>query len=186
VRKGLTLPELMISLGLIALLTLALTLVFHQSNRVAAMGGKRLDVQQAVRETLRRLAPLLESAVPPGPGEPAILFPDEGDTALRIEFYSPTDLLGDQAVDLRNPTFRLYKIEFSAPSLWLEQVDPPPTREPRMLASRLHKAEFTVLDPGTVRIAVEAREKGKDARNQDRTFEERLETALHLPYFATQ
>ncbi len=185
-RRGLTLPELMVSLSLVALLTLVLTMLFHQTSRVAAMGGNRLDVQQSVRETVRRLGPLLESAVPPEPGEVAIRFPDEGDTALKVEFYSPTDLLGDQPVDLHNPTYRLYRIEFSAPSLWLEQLDPPPTREPRMLAAHLRKVEFTLLDPGTLKVFVEARARGRDVRNQERTFDERLETAIHLPYFATQ
>ena len=185
--KGLTLAEVIVACGVLMVLGTALIMCYNVCLPVYRQGGGRIDVQQHCRETVRRIVPLLNSAISPDGVQEALFAPAPvGAVDTKIEFATTLDALGASAmgsVDPRNPTFYRYRIRFdgTASQIVLEDVDQP--SRSRVLAREVQNVAFYRVALDAVKIHVESMILIRGARNQQRTVSHVLETVQQVPYY---
>ncbi|MEW6280872.1 MAG: type II secretion system protein [Candidatus Eremiobacterota bacterium] len=185
--RGLTLPEILVAMTLLGLIGLVTLQIFLTTRTVLNFGSGRMDVQQTARETLRRLVPLVESAIPRNLAQGAVLLPADGASGSRLEFLSTQDHLGGTALDPRNPVYYRFAI-FRQPDgdVFLEQTNPATTLPRRRLARGLRELFFENQGGTSVRIRVQAVGTVRNARGADRDVQSTLETLVFLPYYLHQ
>ena len=122
--RGFTLIEVLVSCSILGVLSSALLYIWLACRPVMEKTEGKIDVQARVREPLRRVSRLLDTAISPGSGGP-IKTPAEGAPASAVlEFYSCDTLAGPETtVDPRNPVFYLYRIQQVSGELRLEKLD---------------------------------------------------------------
>ncbi|GMU54684.1 MAG: hypothetical protein AMXMBFR33_38300 [Candidatus Xenobia bacterium] len=183
-RRALTLLEILVSLSLLGVVGVLVLQIFLAVNRVSQYGGARIEVQNATRLAMRRLVPLIESAIPPASNQSAVTRPADGQTGRVLEFTSSIDHLGNAAPDPRNPVYLRFRIRHAGPELWLEQLGggaPPPR-----LLGRLQQVEFTNLGGESVRIALRAEAQTRTLAGVTETVSSELTTQVYLPYHLHQ
>lgn len=136
--RGFSIVELLIAMGVMALLGLAMVTMFSTSKQTLVHGSSRFYIQQVARYTVNRLTPLLQTAVPVNDTSSAILELDGvpaalGTTGQKIGFSTTQDFLADSFPDFdpRAPVFYFYEIAFEASNnnnliLRKMQATPPP------------------------------------------------------------
>lgn len=182
--RALTLLEILVSLSLIGVVGALVLQIFLAVNRVSHYGGARIEVQNATRLAMRRLVPLIESAIPPASNQPAITRPADGQTGQVLEFTSSIDHLGNSDPDPRNPVYLRFRIRHAGPELWLEQLGG--GAPPRRLLGRLQQVEFTNLGGESVRIALRAEGQTRTLSGVTETVSSELTTQVYLPYHLHQ
>lgn len=189
-RAGLSLIELLVTTGIVSLLSLLLLEFFLSSRKVTEHGAAHTALQQSCRHLLNRLSTLVVSACAPNDTQDGIPRPALGDgPANELWFYSPDDLFGNAAFDPRNPTFHFYRVVRDGPKVMLEKLQddgtPMVTPPPRQLALTVDQLEFERPQLGLVRVRVSARGQVRGARREIPLSTE-LQTTLSVPYYTSQ
>lgn len=180
-KRGFTLPELLVGLALLGLIGIVVMQVYVAVLRTSRFGSAHLDVQESSRTLLRRLIPLVESAMPQSSSGQALLEPVSGASGGHLVFVSSQDHLGEAPVDPRAPQYRRYRIDRRPDDeVFLEQVSPagPP---PRRLG-RVRELEFSNLDGESVRIRVSSQTTARTLTNEEVAARAALTTVIYLPY----
>ncbi|HIB66993.1 MAG TPA: hypothetical protein EYO33_18240 [Phycisphaerales bacterium] len=114
-RRGTTIMELMVSIGLLALITTILAF-FLSSFRTAAEGGdKRLEMRAIHREVQTRIHLLLRSAIPPNEVTAALVWPEPAGNDTFCRFHAPADLVdASVAFDPRTPDYPEFTLSYEA------------------------------------------------------------------------
>ncbi len=103
---GYTLVELLISMGILVVLSVAFTFLLSQSRSSSEGGLKNIEVRSLHRTTQQRITSLVRSAIAPNEVDPAIVSPDYQQTDTQLRFHAPTNLLDPAiAFDLRAPVY---------------------------------------------------------------------------------
>lgn len=185
-RSGFTIAELLVSLTILSVLTLAVVLISSQLSAGYRLGSSHLELQGQARETVRRVTPFITSAV--SAGQEAIYSPALGSSGPEVIFASSENWLDEPLPnfgDAGYPVYRVYRIRFDSQDLIMENLYSPAV-EPRILARRLYDVEFTRPFAETVGVEVEVRGTVRSAVNQERDTVERLETLLQIPYYTAR
>lgn len=117
--SGFTLVELLVAMGIMALISTAMFAMFATSRRTLIHGSNHFFIQQVARYTVDRLTPLLQTAVPVNDTTPAVLELDGSTANLgsqggKIGFSTTIDFLADPqpVFDPRNPVYYFYEVAF--------------------------------------------------------------------------
>lgn len=174
-------PELLVAMALLGLIGAIVVQVYVAVARTSKFGSAHLDVQESSRTLLRRLIPLVETAMPETSSGDALLEPAEDASGDHLLFLSSTDLLGDAPVDPRDPEYRRFRIARRADDrVFLEQVDP--VGPPEQLLGRVRELEFTNLGGESVRIRVSSETTTATMTNRETQARAGLTTVIFLPY----
>lgn len=183
--RAFSLPEILVGMTLLALVGAIVLQVYLAVIRVGTFGGARIEVQNATRLALRRMVPLVESAIPRSSTTSAIMAPPEGETGPQLEFVSTQDLLGNGVADPRNPTYFEFRIRRVGSDVWLEQTNLAPP--PRRLLGKLKDLSFTNLGGVSVQIQVSAESvSARTLSGETRIEKSELTTLVYLPYYLHQ
>ncbi|MBI3929911.1 MAG: prepilin-type N-terminal cleavage/methylation domain-containing protein [Armatimonadetes bacterium] len=184
-RGGFTLFETLVALAVLSLLGVALVNVLSAGRTVQRGSSERLELHQRVRETSRRLIPLLAAAVPPTMTQRAVYSPDLGQTAEEILFSTMDDFLGSSApsVDQRY-LYRIRRIDLEVVLERMNGEDIDESVPPQVLARRIYGLEFRLESPRMVHWEVESRTSFRDAANQVKLVPYRLRGAVEIPYYS--
>lgn len=180
-RRGLSLAEVLVAMGVMGLLSLALMNVFGVTMTTVRHGEGHLAMQQKARETMRRLEPILSTAIPPTTTQEAIYAPTMGNTLPSVQWSSTEDLFGNAPIVPRAPDFYLYEIIFNAGTLTMRRIDPP-LADSRILGTNLTAVSFQRISLYTLRVQIEVQEQVRRAAGARETMSHRLETLIQLPY----
>lgn len=182
--RGFTIPEILVGMTLLVLVGAIVLQVYLAVLRVGAFGGARVEVQNATRLALRRMVPLIESAIPRSATASAILSPPAGQTGPQLAFVSTQDLLGNGSADPRDPTFFEFRIRRTGSEVWLEQTNlvPPPPR----LLGKLKSLSFTNVDDRSVQIQVSSETRARTLAGEEKLVTSELTTLVYLPYYLHQ
>lgn len=190
---GLTLVEVLVSLAVLGVLSLALLRIYDVSRTAYATGTGRLTLQQAARQLVSRIGPQLVAAVPPSEVEEAIYAPEAGSSASSIVFSVP-----QEPFDPRNPGFRKLRIGQRPdgavvldPNTILVESDDQVLARP-LVDSRgnqvfkVDKLEFSVLSRNVVKISLDVSGQARGAQNKMMTQTLHLESLVQLPVYTTR
>ncbi len=73
INQGFTLMELMVAMGLLAMITTVMIALFGSTKQTLVHGANKLQIQQMARLTMSRMVPYLQTAVPINDDTPAVL-----------------------------------------------------------------------------------------------------------------
>ena len=190
--RGLSLPEVLVAIGIVGVLTTVMFQIMLSGRTVARHGWTRTQLQQDARNTVNRLAPLISSALPPDDSQDCVDSPEPGDVepAAELWFYAPDDFFGNAPVNARNLTFHLYRIRHEK-GLILEELSfsgTPLGKPPRRLAPETVQVEFRRPEAGLIRLHVLAKELPVPDIPLDKQLlrESVLDTTISLPFFSSQ
>lgn len=189
--RGFTVAEMMVSLAVLGVLSLALAEVYHVSYTVFDNGSGRIVLEQRTREALRRVGPLLSGAVPPTENQDAIIVPAIGNSASSVDFYTAEDLLGATVFDPRNPAYLMFRIGWDGGgNLVLWRLDAArnalSTPRPRVLARGLSGVRMTRTSLDAVTVQLTASTSVRTGRLQQRTVTYSLNAMVQLPYYGSR
>ncbi|MCE7874655.1 hypothetical protein DYH09_30390 [bacterium CPR1] len=187
-RAAFTMAELLVAMALMGLISIALVNLYSMSVNTLRQGSGHLAMQQRVREAVRRVHPLLSTAIPPNASQEAIYAPPAGPAAPAVTWSTTEDLLGNTPVDPRAPSFRLYQLAFNAATseLVLSQLGPLPAPPARVVARNLNQVSFEHISLNTVRMVVQAQEQIRRAAGETTPSTYRSDTLLQIPYYTSQ
>lgn len=118
-NKGFTLVELLVAMGVMAVVSTAMFAMFATSRQTLIHGSNHFFIQQVARYTVDRLTPLLQTAVPVNDTTPAVLELDGATATLgsqgqSIGFSTTVDFLADPqpVFNPRNPIYYFYEVAF--------------------------------------------------------------------------
>lgn len=183
-RRGLSLAEVLVAMAVMGVLSIALLNIFGLTMTSVRHGEGHLAMQMKAREAVRRLEPLLSTAIPPTTTQEAIYLPAVGGSGTSIRWSSTEDLFGTNAITPRAPHFYLYEINFAGGALTMRRIDPPGP-DSRVLATNLDAASFEHLTLNTVRVQVQVSEQVRRAAGAHETLTQKLETLIQLPYYTS-
>ncbi|MBI3925713.1 MAG: prepilin-type N-terminal cleavage/methylation domain-containing protein [Armatimonadetes bacterium] len=210
-RSGFTLFELLVSCAILSMIGLVMTQMFFTSRTVMDKGSAQVDLHGKAREVLRRISPMLMTAIP----DPATAGADDGivladDT--RVEFTTTDYLLGEGDfkawVDGGGAgalPFQTYRIRFDGAGgsgdVLLERVDDN-TVAPRTLFFSVPESRITQLsfrevsataqsppplgDAVGVQVTVVVETTARNATRAQQTVSNQFTTIVQLPYFTTE
>lgn len=131
-RKGFTIVELLVSMGLMAMVSVALLAIFASAQTAIGYGGARIELHGTGREMLRRISPYVMSAMynpanpDPGSSHDAVVSPASGATATSVVFTTTEDFLAanypspaNSSMLVPNPdnlAYFTYRIRYVSPS----------------------------------------------------------------------
>lgn len=192
--RGLSLPEVLVAIGIVGVLTTVLFQIMVSGRSVAQHGWTRTQLQQEARNTVNRLAPLISSALPPDDVQDCVYSPETGDEGSFDElwFYAPDDFFGNAALQPRNLSFHLYRIRHQdgviLEELTMNGTATPLGTPPRRIAPETVRVEFRRPEAGLVRIRVVAKELPKPGipPAQQVLRESSLDTTISLPFYSSQ
>lgn len=183
--RGFTLLEAIVALSIFALVGLVLTQVLSVGQTAQRKGSKRMEVHRRVRETVRRLRPLVTSAMPPTMVEKAIYHPDVGQSDDNLVFISSHDHLGAPASEGDVVVYHLYRLRLDGTDVVLEKMADPatPADDPpaRVLGRRIDGLQFAPQSGRMVVVTVTAQDTVRDATGQQQTVPVTLSTRVELP-----
>ena len=178
--RGGTLAEVLVACTILGLLGIVLLEIFLHISSAAGFGASRLAIQQRVRETMRRVAPLLRQAIRPNFGVEAIYLPPIHVTASNVVFAVPENLLTPPSLpfDPRKPDPHLYQMRFSGTQLVLQDIYNPAST--RVLGDQLVKVSFTRSQTSCVNVLVQVQAQIRGASGKARTEDYNLQTSIQL------
>lgn len=122
--RGLSLPELMVSLFLLSLLGALFVGLFSQARAAGDTGSARIAARAQHRVVQRRLTTLLRSAVPPDEVRPALAWPEVSESDQQVRFFAPANLIdSDAPFDPRLPDYQEFTVRLQAGALHLRRSD---------------------------------------------------------------
>lgn len=164
-ERGLTLPELLVTMGIISLIGLLLVETLSQSSSAMSLGTAKVEMDQTARIAIDRLTPLVMSATS-GVGDAIIAPGERGSGAAyddKIVFTTTEDFLSptyDPADDwtVGDPT-HVYQVRWDEDSqeLRLEKVSTDfgvANPDPRVLAFRVERFQAIRLLSNTIEVRV--------------------------------
>ncbi len=105
-EPGMTIAEALVSLSVLALLSLILMMFLGQTRDASLAGQTRLELRGQHRQVQGRVTQILRSATPPNEVTPAIVWPEVGKTEMIARFHAPVSLLdGTLPFDPRFPDY---------------------------------------------------------------------------------
>ncbi len=110
-RRGLTIPEALVCLAILALLGGMFMAIFSQARSSTDGGADRLELRATHRETQVRIAQLLRSAIAPNEVDPALVVPEVDETTPVCRFHAPENYL-DPSLSFtpRTPSYPEYSM----------------------------------------------------------------------------
>jgi len=183
-KQAMTLMEVLVSVGLISLVSLFLLAIFGQISSATRLGDGHLAVQQRGREVMRRSLPTIRRAIAPNAAQDAIYAPAVGATASTLSFSSTEDLLNPAAppFDPRAPVFHLYNLRYVAATREVLLEDTDNLALPaRTLGREVQLMEFTRVDRFGVRVRVNVQGTVRSSTNVTRQISFPLESVVSLP-----
>lgn len=185
---GLTLPEVLVSAGMILAITFVLWAVLSGSYTATLHGATTIELHHRAREATRRMLPLLHTAVRPRGVLEAIYEPYVGQTLPTCDFVTSVDLLAGGGVDpppydpYTGRPLKLYRLKFEDGEVSLVRMSHQYREE--VLARNLYDVAFRRDAVGLLTILVEVKEESRDARNQltDRFY--RMSSMVELPAYS--
>lgn len=182
-RRAFTLPELLVSLLLVGIISLTLTLAFSSAYPALDTALGRVELDLRCRLALERTIPLLESAVPAQ--QEALYAPADGADGPAVIFSSNQDFLGSPPVafDPRATPpgpFHTFSLGQEGTDLVLRELyaNVPPRVLGRHVTTRFHREGYTL------RVSVSAQGQARNSRWQSTPRNWKLETMVGLPAYA--
>lgn len=213
-KAGISLAELAIAQLLMAIIGLALVVLYNQSYMVLNRGSVKTYQQQTAREAVKRIVPRITSAVPPTAQSEdqleAVLEPIYGaPPSNQIVLYSTEEYVAkttDQATlptfDPRQPRYGVYRIFFEidpdknqsdprlAPggrigNVLVDAYTPTDNSDDLIIARNLYDVTFSQVDTNIVRLSVTVYGDVEMATGRTELKKVDYTTRVHLPYFTT-
>lgn len=189
-QNGFSLAEVLVSMAILALISTTMVELYQMSVNTLRQGGSRIDLQQRTREPIRRVTPLLSTAIPPSATQEAIYAPlTAAPAAPAVQWSSTEDLFGNVPVDPRAPTFRLYELNFNSGTgeLVLNQIQPPLPAgvQPRVVARNLAAVSFEHLSLNSIRMTVRCDELIRRAGGERTNSSFTVDTMIQIPYYTS-
>lgn len=182
-RRAFTLPELLVSLLLMSIISLTLTLAFSSAYPALDTTLSRVELDLRCRQALERAVPVLESAMPAQ--QEALYAPADGADGPAVVFSSNQDFLGSPPVafDPRAVPpgpFHTYSLGQEGTDLVLRELyaNVPPQVLGRNVTTRFHR------DGYTLRVSVSAQGRARNSQWQSTPRSWKLETLVGLPAYA--
>ena len=177
IRGGFSLAELLITMGLISLISSLLLGIWLSSRRVVEKTEGKLTVQARVCEPAIRLSHWLNGALSHQEDSPLRL-PSEGQRGAVLEFYSCDRLVGDlPEVDPRHPDNYLYRVQAGKDdSLWLQRVEAGLVKAQRQVGEHV-RVNFYNVDNRTLEVQSSAQ-----VELRSRSEEFHLSTFIAIPH----
>jgi hypothetical protein len=187
---GLTLAELIISMGLLVVLTGLLAAVYGNSYSSFRRGTTRMHVNQQAREVVRRITPMVMCAKPINELEEAILLPEIGNSGPALEFTTADHVLEDMApINARNPIHYRFLISHDADlTVKIQELNlstGAPTGTPRILAHNVAELDFSREAVNLVRLRVVTSDEIRNASNQLEEVRVERSAILAVPYYSS-
>lgn len=134
-NQGFTIMELMVAMGLLAMITTVMIALFGSTKQTLVHGANKLQIQQMARLTMNRITPYLQTAVPINDDTPAVLQigtcesevggpssvglspPATAGRGPSIGFSTTHDFIASPqpAYVPRNPVYYFYQVAFEQP-----------------------------------------------------------------------
>jgi prepilin-type N-terminal cleavage/methylation domain-containing protein len=187
-RRGLSLLEVLVAMVLLGMVSTALLRVYDMTVNTLRQGTGHLDLQQRVRESVRRMQPLLTTAMPPNTTQEAIYAPALlAPPAASIRWSTPEDLLTNVPVDPRAPTWRLYEMSFNVGTgdLSLTQISPATPNPTKVVGRKLAAVSFEHLSLNSIRIIARGDERIRRAGGKTTVSSYQVETLVQIPYYTS-
>ena len=188
-RRGLSLVEVLIVCAILGVMGSVLTYIYSVALTTYRQGGGRVDIQQRARESIRRIAPLISTAIPPNSVQEAIYSPALGASDVQMSFCTPLDLLANETVASTNPRaprYLLFRIRFDAPSSTVVLEDPANPARSQVLARKVRALTFQRVAVDSVKIHVEVETRIIGARFKERTVDAALDTLQQVPWYTSK
>lgn len=116
-NHALTIMELIVSLSILLVITVILAMFLNQARTSSEGGMARLEARSLHRQAQGRLRLVLRSAIPPNEVEPALVWPELGNSDMSLRFFAPANLIDDTVVfDPRTPDYPEFTISFDPTS----------------------------------------------------------------------
>lgn len=188
--RALTLAEVLVAGGVLALMSGLLLTIYITSYGVFRRGTTRMHVQQQAREILRRLTPLVMSSIAPTPLEEAVYLPAIGEMGRTLEFYSADDLLAPMApINARAPDHFLFRIELDAGGeVHIRELSVParvPTGNSRLIARHIYDLDFERLAVNAVRVRVQTKDQVRTVSGTTEDLVVERTAVLAIPYYSS-
>lgn len=179
-RRGLTLPELLVSMGILSLMALLLSQLTWSGTRALAGGEDRIALEHEMREAKRRVELCLSTAGSPGLGTPALVKPELDETTSNLRFLSLVDLLETGvAQDPANPVFIEYRLRTQEGGLWLDRVDG--LGEPERVCRGVSQINYTNISQRAVLVELTIAGEVRNARNKAELQTRQARFTVSLP-----
>ena len=160
-KRGFTLPELLVSMGIMSTIMLILVAMYNTSYTSFRLGSSRMSLQDQARQCMNRITPYLASAVAPTDTTDAIRSPGltPSGTVYNVDFWTPNDFLNTNfdslaiynpdlpGYDPRSTTLYMYRIAFPDPGV---QTPPSDVRLAKLNAQWTSASGVQVAVPGTL------------------------------------
>lgn len=211
-RRGFTLAEVLVAGTILFGVTAILALIFSSSYAAFRRGTSRLSTTQRAREVVRRLMPIVMSAVAPNSTLEAVYYPPSnrgGGTdhiGTEIRLHSADDILTPMAaVNPRNPIVHQFRVRLIAPGpdedgdVVIDKItEPLDPRVPyggtpdgsvsgvgtKVIASRVRKLDFEHLDLSIVKVKVTTSEEIINAAGQPEDLDVERTRVISIPYYS--
>lgn len=178
--RGLALLELLLASSLLSLLFAVLLALFSQSRGAGELGVARLSLRAQHRESHKRLAPLLRSAIPPDEVQPAIGWPTLGQSDSLVKFHAPENLL-DRGIpfDPRLPEYPEYTAKLAGDLLQAQLSDG--SGSSRRLGTGFTQVVFRRIGTRALEIELRSQSELRGLTRQLRSIEEVSRSVVFLP-----
>ena len=211
--RGLTLSEVIVAGTILFGVTAMLALIFSSSYAAFRRGTSRMSTTQRAREVVRRLMPIVMSAVAPDPTLEAIYYPptdgglpaDSGhadypfNEGVEMRIHSADDILAPMApVNPRNPSIHQFRTYLTANGdVRIERISE--TLDPRVhyksplgvagsdskvIATRVKELAFEHLDLGLVKVTVTTTEQIRNAAGNPEDLDVVRTRVISVPYYS--
>lgn len=185
---GLSLLEVLVAMAIMGVISTALLRVYDMTVNTMRQGSGHLALQQRVRESVRRMQPLLTTAMPPNTTQEAIYAPPLlGPASPSIRWSTPEDLLTNVPADPRSPTWRLYELSFDSGTgeIVLRQIAPAVPNPTKVVGRQLASVAFEHLSLNSVRVVVRGDEPIRRAGGKTTSSSYQVETLVQIPYYTS-
>jgi prepilin-type N-terminal cleavage/methylation domain-containing protein len=186
--RGFTLPEVIVGMALLVLLGALLVNIYTMCLAVYRQGTARLELQQQAREFMRRIGPVLDTAVPPPGLSEAIYSPTIGNSGTTVYFATTQNLIDPTKTNFnpRQPTYDVYDVTYNAADqqIILEATYSPTHFE--VLAQGVYACQFDHLDEATVKVTMGIAAEVREAGGKTVTQSYPLQTVIELPYYTAK
>lgn len=187
---GMTLMEVLISLGILGLLGLILVRIFDVSRTAYATGTGRVALQQRARTAVQRISQQLTSAIPPGNASSAVsrpeppVEPNPAEPPLPfIVFHVPVD-----AFDPRDPKYQEVRLlhQPSSKTVIRDRNTPGDPSDDQTFVRQVDHVTFQQPRANEIQLKVKVYGQVRGADNRERLQDYHLETVVQIPANATK
>lgn len=197
-RRGLTLIELVVCMGILIMLSVMLAAIWGNSYSVFRRGTTRLAVTQRAREVIRRITPMVMCAKAPNEISAAVTEPatsDDGSivSSTALDFVTADDILVPMApVNARSPVHYRFRISYDPDRTVrireLNLTSGAPLGGPddeRILAYNIEELLFERLSLNLVRVRVVTTDTIRNSVNQEEEIRVERSAVLSIPYYSS-